>query len=516
VTAVRSVIRRVAVIGGGAIGTGIAVEFALHGRQVSIYNRSTESADRAHARVGELLTPLVEVGLATGEQVRDALTRVNTTTSLDTAAAGADYVIEAVPEDPALKRQVLAALDAIIEPDVVLASATTALPVTELTADCHHRHRVLATHYSLPAHLIPVVAVVPGEHTSSEAIKVVNTLLTELGKSPVVFDEDRPGTVGPRLQTALVGEALRLVSEGVADPLTIDQMITGGIGRRLGISGVFDRLDLAGLDTVAAVLARQGRPVPRLIADKVAAGHLGRKSGQGFYPWPATRAAEYDRLETKHLAAHLLRDRRTPRQGPAVGTGSAGYPVVVEPGALDDFLAAALDEYETCTPMRPPRCFAVLVGTIGDASIRVRQVHFAESTRAEDPSANAEWSETIVPCFGSAYANDRRGFWCRPTDLLQISRQADAEGLDVLGSVHLHPDWHHIGPPNERGLRISADPTPMDRYLFGNTGWPVNLICYLERVDGVMRHTMAAWAPPPVDDPALGCARLPLLMPLAV
>jgi len=505
----RSAVRHVAVVGCGAIGTGIALEFALHGRQVSICTRSPDSADSAYARIGEQLTRLVEVGLATGEQVSAALARISTTTEPERAAADADYVVEAVPEDPDLKRLVLKALDAAADPDVVLATATTGLPVTELAAGCRHPERVLATHYSLPAHLIPVVAVVPGKATDPDAVTVASGLLAELGKSPVVFDEDRPGTIGPRLQTALIGEALRLVAEGVADPATIDRVITGGIGRRLGVSGVFDRLDLAGLDTVAAVLTRQGRPVPPLIADKVAAGHLGRRTGQGFYPWPQARAEVYDALETRHLASHLLRDRPT-----RAAAAPAGRPVVVDAGALDYFLAAALREYEDCTPDRPPRCFAVLVGSIDDVAIRVRRAHFAESVRAEDPDADAEWTSTIVPCFGTAYAHDRRGFWCRPSELLRISRQADADGLDVLGSVHLHPDWHRIGPPTERGLRISEAPTPMDRYLFGNTGWPVNLICYLERVGDVVAHNMAVWAPPPADDPARGCAPLPLLLPL--
>ncbi len=503
----RSAVGHVAVIGGGAIGTGVALEFALHGRQVRVLTRSPESADRAYHRIRELVARLVEVRLTTGEQARAALDAITTTTELADAAADADYVVEAVPEDPAVKRRVLAALDAITGRDVVLATTTTGLPVTELAADCRHPQRVLATHYSLPAHLVPVVTVVPGRHTSPDAIKVVSALLAELGKSPVVLDDDRPGGIGPRLQTALVGEALRLVAEGVADPATIDHVLTGGIGRRLGVSGVFDRLDLAGLDTVAAVLTRQGRPVPPLIADKVAAGHLGRKSGQGFYAWPPAHATAYDVLETRHLASYLLRDKES--------TPAVVRPVLVDPGALDDFLAAALHEYAGCTPQRPPRCFAVLVGTVDGDAVRVRRSHFAESVRADDPCAGAEWSSAIVPCFGSAYANDHRGFWCRPADLLRISRQADADGLDVLGSVHLHPDWHRIGPPDERGLRISDEPTPVDTYLFGNTGWPVNLICYLERTAGVVRYSMAAWAPPLVDDPAVGCTRLPLLRPLA-
>ncbi|OLZ61270.1 hypothetical protein AV521_43855 [Streptomyces sp. IMTB 2501] len=168
----------------------------------------------------------------------------------------------------------------------------------------------------------------------------------------------------------------------------------------------------------------------------------------------------------------------------------------IDHGTLVPFLRAAEKEYRCCTPERPPGCFAVLVGHTVNGVSHVSRVEFGKNVRASSPVAVDEFADTIVPCFGAAYANERRGFWCDSRDLLRITRGAEADGLDVLGSVHLHPDWHRIGPPRERALRISQRPTRMDGYLFDNTRWPVNLICYFEgRDDDAIVPTLAAWQP---------------------
>jgi hypothetical protein len=124
----------------------------------------------------------------------------------------------------------------------------------------------------------------------------------------------------------------------------------------------------------------------------------------------------------------------------------------------------------------------------------VRLAH-ARSVRATDPQVRSEFSETIIPRFGPAYANEARGFWCDSKDLLQIIRQAEPDGLEVLGAVHFHSDWHRIGPPQEHGLHLSEYPTPMDQYMIRNTGWPVHMICYLEQRDDAVFGTLGAWEP---------------------
>ena len=129
----------------------------------------------------------------------------------------------------------------------------------------------------------------------------------------MVFSRDVPGSVGPRLQQALIAEAIRLVSEGVATPEMVDQVITQGMGRRLGVTGVFDRLDLAGLDLMTSILRGAGRPVPPVLAQKVERGELGLKTGQGFYTWTPESTAAFETRVARHLGAQLREDRAAGR-----------------------------------------------------------------------------------------------------------------------------------------------------------------------------------------------------------
>lgn len=182
--------------------------------------------------------------------------------------------------------------------------------------------------------------------------------------------------------------------------------------------------------------------------------------------------------------------------------------VLLDFGPLESFIEAAREEYEACTPDEPPCCFAVLIGRISHDAAVVERLEFAGNVRAVDQAALEEFATTIAPCFGAAYRNPHRGFWCSPQDLLRIHQQAAKEDLDILGSIHLHPDWHRIGPPQEQGLPISERPTPMDEYMFRNTGYPVNMICYMESIEGEATATLAAWGPPPRDLPDAHCSEL--------
>jgi proteasome lid subunit RPN8/RPN11 len=155
--------------------------------------------------------------------------------------------------------------------------------------------------------------------------------------------------------------------------------------------------------------------------------------------------------------------------------------VFVESAPCSTFLGAAVRVYEAIRPGFPYSCFGVLVGSMRGESARIERVEFGRNVRATDSAALGEFSESIVPCFGTAYKNPHRGYWCDSTDLLRIMRDAEVDELDILGSIHLHPDWHNIDSPGGKGPPLSEHPTRMDKYAFANTGWPVNLICYLER-----------------------------------
>jgi hypothetical protein len=166
--------------------------------------------------------------------------------------------------------------------------------------------------------------------------------------------------------------------------------------------------------------------------------------------------------------------------------------VLLSGAAVDQFLAVAAEEYRLITPEQPRPCFGLLLGTFCDEFIVV-DVAFGENVRTTHPSACEEFAETIVPKYGSAYENPVRAWWIAPDDLLRISREAEARGLEILGSIHLHPDWHRLGPESERGRPLSERPTPMDEHMFRECGWQVNAVCYLEMLRGAFYYSLAAW-----------------------
>ncbi|MFE0732822.1 hypothetical protein ACFW2X_32200 [Streptomyces antibioticus] len=198
--------------------------------------------------------------------------------------------------------------------------------------------------------------------------------------------------------------------------------------------------------------------------------------------------------------------------GPPLAQTRCGTPtstVLIDDQALEEFLGVAVGTYQLITAETPLPCFALLLGQREAKAFHVRRVVFGRNARTSDPAARQEFSETIVPRFGPDYENEHRGWWMDSADLLKAARQAEEGGLDLLGSIHMHPDWHRIGPPSARDHVLSERPTPMDRHLFGQAGWPLNLICYLERRDGAFYHALAAWTPSPQDAPeATECSAL--------
>ncbi|WP_117215408.1 hypothetical protein [Allorhizocola rhizosphaerae] len=174
---------------------------------------------------------------------------------------------------------------------------------------------------------------------------------------------------------------------------------------------------------------------------------------------------------------------------------------------LTDFIDETICQYRLSLKTRDldtaqhlPRSWGLLLGRFTADAFRVQEVQFGTNVRETSPLVLQEFEDVIVPCFGSAYANGGRGFWCDSEDVLRITRHAESKGLEVLGSIHSHPDWHHIDPAHERGQRLSQEPTPMDEYLYRNTGWPLNLICYVESRDNEIFHTLGGWSAPSYVD----------------
>jgi 3-hydroxybutyryl-CoA dehydrogenase len=295
---------RIAVIGAGLMGHGIAQVFALAGHDVSIQDSVAANLDSAKARIQTNLRAL-------GDDV-SAVERVRPMADLAEAVCEADYVVEAVLEDLPLKQQLFVEIERNVRPQTVLASNTSVIPITKIMEGLRDRSRALGTHWWNPPYLVPLVEVIGTQWTSQQAIDWTVALHRDAGKMPVHVKKDVPGFVGNRLQHALWREAIALVERGVCDAETVDTVIKASFGRRLAVLGPLENADLVGTDLTLAIhktvlpdIDNRPGPSPYLEA-LVAKGKLGFKSGEGFRPWSTDAQAA---LRTKVL--HHLKKART-------------------------------------------------------------------------------------------------------------------------------------------------------------------------------------------------------------
>ncbi|MFF2655478.1 3-hydroxyacyl-CoA dehydrogenase family protein [Streptomyces sp. NPDC058045] len=276
----------VAVIGGGRMGAGIAQSFAVAGSRVVVVESGAEAAGAAAARMAASLERAAERGKLACPAA-EALARLGTVADLAELPAEAELVVEAVPEDAALKAGVLAAAESVVGAGAVLATNTSSLSVTELSAVLKEPGRFLGMHFFNPVPASALVELVLAPGTGEAARDAALGWIAGLGKKDVVV-KDSPGFASSRLGVALGLEAIRMVEEGVAAPEAIDDAMSLGYRHPMGPLRL---TDLVGLDVrlaiaeyLASTLGERFEP-PRLMREMVARGELGRKSGKGFYTW---------------------------------------------------------------------------------------------------------------------------------------------------------------------------------------------------------------------------------------
>ncbi len=284
-------IDKTAVIGAGIMGRGIALVYALNGCKVFLYDTNQQVLHKASKHISNDLELLVAEGLISAAASKSAQKNILITGSLDTAVGDAEFITEAVPEQLPLKQQVFARLESLAPSTAIIASNTSTLPLSELSRFLVRPERLLITHFFNPAHLVPLVEVVRSENAPAEIVTTTLEILRRIGKVPVVLKKDIPGFIANRLQAAILREALHLVASGVADMHDVDTVVTAGPGFRWSVIGPLETADFGGLDTWQSVMENLSpeldctRTAPAVITEMNRQGHLGVKTGQGFYAY---------------------------------------------------------------------------------------------------------------------------------------------------------------------------------------------------------------------------------------
>jgi 3-hydroxybutyryl-CoA dehydrogenase len=283
-------IKTVGVAGSGTMGSGIAIVAARAGFKTIVYDTNAEALARARKQTEGFFAKSVERGKLTQEQVGKILS--NLSGSADMAAlAACDIVIEAVFEDLTVKHALLAQLNRVCPPQVLFASNTSTLSITEIAAGSGRDERFVGMHFCLPAQLMKLVEMSPGLRTSEETFRAAWEFCKAMGQIPV-RTKDNPGFILNYFLIPFNNDAIRMVEAGVAEPADVDRAIKTGLGYAMG---PLELLDLVGLDThllvAEALYASTHDPraaVPALVKRMIAAGKLGRKTGEGFYKYQGT------------------------------------------------------------------------------------------------------------------------------------------------------------------------------------------------------------------------------------
>lgn len=308
-------IKNITIFGPGMMGSGIGIQFAQKGCDVVLRARMAEEEEYAVQNIDRNIKDMIENDCMTPEEGEEIKNKIKIIYDLQEAVKDADLIFECVIEDLSIKQNLFKELDEICPVDVILATNTSALSITEIASKSVHKERIVGTHFFNPAFLVPLVEIIRTVDTSDEVVDTVYDFMLNAGKKPVKVNKDVPGFIGNRLQHALLREALYIVECGIADPATVDDAVKYGFGMRTPVLGPMEHADMVGTDLSLAIqdyllphLSASKTP-SHILTDAVERGDLGFKSGKGLQSWSTEEVAVSKRRLNDHLLKSL-KDRQ--------------------------------------------------------------------------------------------------------------------------------------------------------------------------------------------------------------
>ncbi len=300
-------IKNITIFGPGMMGTGIGIQFAQKGCNITLRARAQFEEDYAVENIDRNIRDMIEDEIMTEAEGEAVKNNIKIVYDINEAVKDADIIFECVIEDMEIKQNLFKELDSICPENVILATNTSVMSITEIASKSEHKHRIVGTHFWNPAFLIPLVEIIRTKDTSDKVVDTVYDFLKEAGKRPVKVNKDVPGFIGNRLQHALLREALYIVENGIADAATVDEAVKYGFGMRTPVLGPMEHADMVGTDLSLSIqnyilkhLASNTEP-SHILTDAVEKGDLGFKSGKGIQEWSPEAVAASKRKLNDHL-----------------------------------------------------------------------------------------------------------------------------------------------------------------------------------------------------------------------